>query len=275
MRPRDKELVRLMLQSLADYGYSDSVRCLQQESGLVLETPAVNHFRCAVLAGDWPLAERLLSQMEVARPSLDDARFLIKQQKYLELLERQELKRALAVLRNEIAQLNVPQEMLHMLSRHKRAFWSGISGGSRELLLTTLQKFISPSIMIPSNRLGQLMDQAIQLQVSNCLYHNTRNDEISLYADHHCERNSFPVMTTHVLEEHTDEVWFLSFSPDGTMLASASKDARAIIWDARKLSIIHQLEEHSEAISFLAWSYDSTMLLTASNDSTVKLWNSV
>ena len=48
-----------------------------------------------------------------------------------------------------------------------------------------------------------------------------------------CERDDFPVTTTHILEEHTDEVWFLAYSPDGSMLASASKDARAIIWDAQ------------------------------------------
>jgi WD40 repeat protein len=40
----------------------------------------------------------------------------------------------------------------------------------------------------------------------------------------------FPCTTTHVLEEHADEVWFIAFSHNGNFLASASKDNTAIIW---------------------------------------------
>ena len=34
-----------------------------------------------------------------------------------------------------------------------------------------------------------------------------------------------------VLSEHTDEVWFLTFSHDGKCLASSSKDKTAILWE--------------------------------------------
>lgn len=47
-----------------------------------------------------------------------DARFLISQQKYLELLEAQKTTDALQVLRNELAPLDVDSEQLHILSRH-------------------------------------------------------------------------------------------------------------------------------------------------------------
>lgn len=45
------------------------------------------------------------------------AKFLISQQKYLELLEAQELNPALVVLRSELAPLNIDPERLQLLSR--------------------------------------------------------------------------------------------------------------------------------------------------------------
>ena len=44
--------------------------------------------------------------------------FLIKKQKYLELLEQQQMKRALIVLRSEITPLQPDPSKLHELSRY-------------------------------------------------------------------------------------------------------------------------------------------------------------
>ena len=43
--------------------------------------------------------------------------FLLGQQQYLELLEAGEVKRALAILRNDLAPLEVNRPELHLLSR--------------------------------------------------------------------------------------------------------------------------------------------------------------
>jgi len=43
-------------------------------------------------------------------------------------------------------------------------------------------------------------------------------------------RQNFPCQSTQVLTDHTDEVWFCRFSPDGSKLATGSKDGTLIIW---------------------------------------------
>ena len=44
-------------------------------------------------------------------------RFAVRQQKFLEALEARETKRALSILRNELAPLNHDSNRLHLLSR--------------------------------------------------------------------------------------------------------------------------------------------------------------
>jgi len=43
-------------------------------------------------------------------------------------------------------------------------------------------------------------------------------------------RDNFPCESSQVLTDHTDEVWFCRFSPDGTKLATGSKDGTLIVW---------------------------------------------
>lgn len=53
---------------------------------------------------------------------------------------------------------------------------------------------------------------------------------------HH--RREFPSETVHILTAHSDEVWFLVFSHDGSRLASGAKDGEIILWDM-KVCVFH------------------------------------
>lgn len=44
-------------------------------------------------------------------------------------------------------------------------------------------------------------------------------------------REQLPLETWQVLNDHCDEVWFCRFSPDGTKLATGSKDTTVMIWN--------------------------------------------
>ena len=49
-------------------------------------------------------------------------------------------------------------------------------------------------------------------------------------------RQTFPCVTIQTLTEHSDEVWFCKFSPDGTKLATGSKDGYLHIYDVDMVS---------------------------------------
>ncbi|CAN6851072.1 unnamed protein product, partial [Brassica oleracea] len=101
-----------------------------------------------------------------------------------------------------------------------------------------------------------------------------------------------------VLSEHTDEVWFLTFSHDGKCLASSSKDKTAILWEVWKFTQKHKLVGHEKPVVAVLWSdepfylseydghkrtrfiirscfggYDEDFIASGSEDSQVYIWH--
>ncbi|KAK9480403.1 WD40-repeat-containing domain protein [Lipomyces japonicus] len=277
------ESTRLIIQALHDLGYSTAAEVLEHESSCSIESPEVVAFRDAILDGRWSDSERLIESIQLKENTdITTLLFHIRQQKYLELLEQRRLVEALTVLRDELTSIDHDTSQLHFLSSlmmcsstddlKLQSGWSGSDGLSRQELLGALQKYISPAVMIPAHRLATLLDQAKRFQVYNCLYHISSSD-ISLYSDHQCDKSNFPMTTTHVLAEHSSEVWFVVFSNDGTKLASASKDLTVRIWDMTTFKTIHTFGGHSHGVTSLAWSPDDRILISCSDDRSAKLWN--
>jgi cell division cycle protein 20 (cofactor of APC complex) len=84
-----------------------------------------------------------------------------------------------------------------------------------------------------------------------------------------------------VMRQHTQEVCGLSWSPDGTFLASGANDNTLCIWDsdasgAASSTPRHVLTEHQAAVKALAWSPHERNLLASGGgtaDRCIKFWN--
>ncbi|KAL9083883.1 MAG: hypothetical protein Q9165_008353 [Trypethelium subeluteriae] len=213
----------------------------------------------------------------------DELLFLTRQQKYLELLENRDLGAALMVLRQELTPYSSNTTRLHALSSlmmcesaadlRSQAKWDGSEGQSRNQLLSDLSKSISPSVMIPEHRLAVLLQRVKDHQIAECKYHNTA-DSPSLYLDHTCSRDEFPLVTGRVLHGQQDEIWHLQFSHDGTMLATASKDSTILIYETVTFKIVHSLADHSEGgITYVAWSPDDSKLVSCGQDKSARVWD--
>lgn len=126
--------------------------------------------------------------------------------------------------------------------------------------------------MIPQHRLAILLDHVKRGQINNCLYHNTAEPP-SLYSDHMCDRNDFPLEVSIDLTQHSDEAWFCKFSHDGTKLVTAGKDQTALIYDTSTFTVLRKLTDHGDGVAFASWSPDDSKLITCCQDKIARVWN--
>ncbi|MBI1314465.1 hypothetical protein GC176_24495 [bacterium] len=71
---------------------------------------------------------------------------------------------------------------------------------------------------------------------------------------------------------HAEYVYLITFSGDGRLMATASGDDTAIIWDTARRSPLHVLP-HQSAVYAAIISPDGTMAATAEGDGNISLWN--
>jgi WD40 repeat protein len=64
-----------------------------------------------------------------------------------------------------------------------------------------------------------------------------------------------------------------AFSPDGTLVVTASADGTARIWNAETGKKVRSLQGHGGVLNSAAFSPDGTLVVTASADGTARIWN--
>ncbi|GHP10286.1 hypothetical protein PPROV_000901700 [Pycnococcus provasolii] len=165
---------------------------------------------------------------------------------------------------------------------------------ARRKLLEALRRLAPPGVMEADGRLEELLEIAVAARNRARVFVSARAGVgLSLFDDPTTGIEDVPSRTRQLLEEHDDEVWYLSFRHDGRMLATASKDGTVALWRIRlpELSEVGaaaanndpstlppiaelacRLRGHDEPVPCVSWSPDGKYLVTCCEDNDVFLW---
>jgi len=319
---KKSDLVRVMIQALQSLDLSETASMLERESGIQLHDPSIAKMRSDILHGEW---DSVMNHLEVLGVTSDESfnsvQFLVARQKYLECLEKGQLQSALKTLREELTPVCRDSNQLHKLaclvicsdvqSLKTRAKWDGSTGNSRKELINDLHRYIPAHLMVPENQLEKLMLQAVQYQKdrgtsSTNILTSSIGSDISLLSEDVHLVDHVPRDLIRVLHDHTDEVWFAQFSPNGRYLSTCSADGTALIYDLSLMPDVWKhlglkkrdkvaaassdhaqnsastntnhvnpvvCSGHNGKITHLAWSPNSDRLLTVSDDVTINLYD--
>lgn len=72
---------------------------------------------------------------------------------------------------------------------------------------------------------------------------------------------------------HRDNILDVAFSPDNSLIATASYDKHVMLFSAESGATLHDFTDHVDAVYALAFSPDGKYLATGAGDRTVKLWD--
>ena len=82
-----------------------------------------------------------------------------------------------------------------------------------------------------------------------------------------------PSRLIHSLMGHTNQVYGVAFSPDGTLLATASLDKTARLWNTATGAPVMTVADCDAEVYGVAFEPNGSLLATASRDKTARLWS--
>ncbi|CAD8208673.1 unnamed protein product [Paramecium octaurelia] len=87
-----------------------------------------------------------------------------------------------------------------------------------------------------------------------------------------CNWKDLKINELNTLDGHSDQVYSICYSPDGTTLVSGS-DNSILIWDVKTGQQKAKLDGHSSTVNSICHSPDGTTLTSGCGDKSIRLWN--
>eukprot|EP00467_Chlorarachnion_reptans_P004427 CAMPEP_0114498094 /NCGR_PEP_ID=MMETSP0109-20121206/6689_1 /TAXON_ID=29199 /ORGANISM="Chlorarachnion reptans, Strain CCCM449" /LENGTH=507 /DNA_ID=CAMNT_0001675549 /DNA_START=52 /DNA_END=1572 /DNA_ORIENTATION=+ len=283
------DVIKLIIQFLKENSLLNTVRTLQEESQVTLNTVEnVDNFMNDILHGRWDSVIEVVSTLRLPNMKLME----LFEQIVLELAEMRELDTARALLRLTPAMHTMKREapdrylrLEHILQRtyfdYNEAYPQGTNKERRRQHIAASLK--DEVYTVPPSRLLSIISQSLKWQ--QYLGRLPPGSKYDLFRGkaptQQQEADAVPKKNIRVIKfGKKSKPNCAAFSPDGQYLVSGSSDGFVEVWnfDTGKLnkSLQYQAEDdimmHSEAVISVTWSRDSELIATGTAKGQVKIW---
>ena len=124
---------------------------------------------------------------------------------------------------------------------------------------------------------AQLQDLSVPVTQKNCLKFSPDNSQFAVATEDGLTGcrvwNTSTWSLIGEITRHADAIRRLAYSPDGELLATASRDNSIGIWETKSFSNVALLKGHSGIVNCVDFAPNGRQLLSASQDYTVVIWN--
>lgn len=89
----------------------------------------------------------------------------------------------------------------------------------------------------------------------------------------HCRADPIQGSAQVTIKAHEHHIQFVTFSEDGSMLATGGYDGTVLLWNVKQKKIIHSLIGHKSNATSGVFSHDGKQLATGSWDASIIIWD--
>lgn len=300
------DIIQTVIQYLQDEGYNWSAMVVQDEANVKAKNIAskrsqLRRMKRAILDGDWPEVERLLSRTTFR--NMTAFKYAVYRQQFLELIEAQETHNAFSIMQNRLKELEAyartPEEfrdLCYLLTcksvaeAHSFRDWDGVVA-SRTALVEQYGRLLefdsyaasaaataagpsSPAERdVPPGRLVSLLQQALAFQIASSKHVPAATPRISTLL-----RDFEGVVVPNARKAryigHEAAVKAVTFiGNEGMVLASGASDNSIRIWDTGSAQCLAVLQGHRSRVWDVSATPNGSHLASASGDGIVRLWD--